>query len=133
MPNGLFRDKWRRTFTITMAGVLIGARALTWATAMAMAASLWGRYLPVNLCGAKKILRLLSGVTMIRISVASKRSPGITSMRATARLATSMTFLSRMPIGAFIISSSIRGTGGQGGRSLSLHDRYEKSLGRIGW
>ena len=54
--------------------------------------------------------------TTIRISAASKRSPGTISMPAMARSVTSKISSSRMPIGASITSSSIRRTGGPGRR-----------------
>ena len=69
-----------------------------------------------DLCGAQRILPRHSKTTTIRISAALKRSPGIISTPATARSVTSRTSSCKIPIGASIISSSTRRTGGRAKR-----------------
>ena len=71
---------------------------------------------PPDLCGAQRILPLRSEATTIRISAALKRSLGIISTPATARSVTSRTSSWKIPIGASIISSSTRRTGGRAKR-----------------
>ena len=67
--------------------------------------------------GTRRKSPLVGETTTIRISAASKRSPGTISMPATARSVTSRTSSWTIPTGASTSSSSIRRTGGPGRRS----------------
>ena len=97
-------------------GFLMGGWVATGVTGTAMAAAPSRPYRPPDLCGAQRILPRRSKATTIRISAASKRSPGIISTPATARSVTSRTSSCKIPIGASIISSSTRRTGGRAKR-----------------